>query len=202
MTVRVYHFEVMLSLKLKPIDFVFQGSQTKIDSQFSISRKYSFINDRKKRFRCLAYQKLTVVIFQRMNAQGINVILVRFLIQKHISKLHSSIHLEGAFQGFTKTQKEVSFNAHQNGGSLMVETQNKIQSSQGQTQATSLGCLSGKKKKIIFYQQNQIYIYFVSCCTYLNLTVKNLQSYLKIRHPTPSTEVPKLYQGLTTRGIQ
>lgn len=61
-----------------------------------------------------------------------------------------------------------------------------------------------KNKKIIFYQQNQIYIYifFVSCCTYLNLTVKNLQSYLKIRHPTPSTEVPKLYQGLTTRGIQ
>lgn len=56
-----------------------------------------------------------------------------------------------------------------------------------------------KKKDNILPTKSDIYIYFVSCCTYLNLTVKNLQSYLKIRHPTPSTEVPKLYQGLTSQ---
>lgn len=54
-----------------------------------------------------------------MNAQGRNVILVRFLIQKHISKLHSSTHLE---ELFTQLQEELRFNAHQNGGSFVVET--------------------------------------------------------------------------------
>lgn len=71
-----------------------------------------------------------------MNAQGRNVILVRFLIQKHISKLHSSTHLE---ELFTQLQEELRFNAHQNGGSFVVETQHLVQSSQGQTWAKALG---------------------------------------------------------------
>lgn len=133
-----------------------------------------------------------------MNAQGRNVILVSFLIQKHISKLHSSIHLE---ELFTQIWEEPWFNALPKGGRFTVEMQNLPRFVLKKAELRTLGCVS-ENNFIVCLQQirnklcSMSYLHeFDSYCGLMS------DWYLKLRLCTASTEVPELCLSWFTRGI-